>query len=127
MNEILERIEKTGIVPVVVLEDAEKAVPVAKALQAGGIDCAEVTFRTAAAEEAIGRIAAECPSILLGAGTVLSVDMVKKAVDAGAKFIVTPVSIHPSFLTAWSIRFRWYRAVWIPTPLRWRWKWDWIP
>ena len=61
MNEILERIEKTGIVPVVVLEDAEKAVPVAKALQAGGIDCAEVTFRTAAAEEAIGRISAECP------------------------------------------------------------------
>ena len=98
MNEILERIEKTGIVPVVVLEDAEKAVPVAKALQAGGIDCAEVTFRTAAAEEAIGRIAAECPSILLGAGTVLSVDQVKKAVGAGAKFIVTP-GFNPSVVS----------------------------
>ncbi len=98
MREVLDRIEKTGIVPVVVLEDAEKAVPVAKALQAGGIDCAEVTFRTAAAEESIGRIAKECPSILLGAGTVLSVEQVKKAVDAGAKFIVTP-GFNPSVVS----------------------------
>lgn len=90
MNEVLNRISRIGIVPVVVLEHAEKAVPVARALQAGGIDCAEVTFRTAAAEESIRRIGAECPEMLLGAGTVLSVEQVDKAVCAGAKFIVTP-------------------------------------
>ena len=90
MREVLDRISKIGIVPVVVLEDAAKAVSVAKSLAAGGIDCAEVTFRTAAAEESIRRIAAECPEILLGAGTVLTTEQVDKAVAAGAKFIVTP-------------------------------------
>ena len=90
MREVLDRISKIGIVPVVVLEDAAKAVSVAKSLAAGGIDCAEVTFRTAAAEESIRRIEAECPEILLGAGTVLTTEQVDKAVAAGAKFIVTP-------------------------------------
>lgn len=90
MSEIMKRISQIGIVPVVVLEDAEKAVSVAKSLAAGGIDCAEVTFRTAAAEESIRRIAAECPDLLLGAGTVLTTEQVDKAVNAGAKFIVTP-------------------------------------
>lgn len=90
MSEIMKRISQIGIVPVVVLEDAEKAVSVAKSLAAGGIDCAEVTFRTAAAEESIRRIAAECPDLLLGAGTVLTTEQVEKAVNAGAKFIVTP-------------------------------------
>ena len=90
MSDILKRISQIGIVPVVVLEDASKAVAVAKSLAAGGIDCAEVTFRTAAAEDSIRRIASECPDILLGAGTVLTTEQVDKAVNAGAKFIVTP-------------------------------------
>ncbi len=90
MAEILKQISNMGLVPVVVLEDAEKAVPVAKALQRGGIDCAEVTFRTAAAEASIRNITKECPEMLVGAGTVLSVEQVKSAVQAGAKFIVTP-------------------------------------
>ena len=90
MNELLNKISKIGIVPVVVLDDADKAVSVAKALQKGGIDCAEVTFRTAAAEEAIQNIARECPDMLLGAGTVLTTAQVDAAVRAGAQFIVTP-------------------------------------
>lgn len=90
MKEILDRIAKIGIVPVVVLEDADKAEGVAKALQRGGIDCAEVTFRTAAAEQSIKNIAKACPDMLLGAGTVLSIEQVDRAVAAGAKFIVTP-------------------------------------
>ena len=90
MNELLNKISKIGIVPVVVLDDADKAVSVANALQKGGIDCAEVTFRTAAAEEAIQNIARECPDMLLGAGTVLTTAQVDAAVRAGAQFIVTP-------------------------------------
>lgn len=90
MNELLKEISKIGIVPVVVLEDADKAVNVAKALQRGGVNCAEVTFRTAAAEQSIKNIAAACPDMLLGAGTVLSTEQVDRAVAAGAKFIVTP-------------------------------------
>ncbi len=90
MNQILEEIEKIGIVPVVVLETAEKAVPVAKALQAGGINCAEVTFRTAAAEEAIRNITREMPEMLVGAGTVLTTEQADRAIAAGARFIVTP-------------------------------------
>lgn len=90
MSELLNEISKIGIVPVVVLEDADKAVGVAKALQKGGINCAEVTFRTAAAEESIKNIAHACPDMLLGAGTVLSIEQVDRAIAAGAKFIVTP-------------------------------------
>ena len=90
MSELLNEISKIGIVPVVVLEDADKAVGVAKALQKGGINCAEVTFRTAAAEESIKNIAHACPDMLLGAGTVLSIEQVDRAAAAGAKFIVTP-------------------------------------
>lgn len=90
MNEILKKISQIGIVPVVVLDDASKAVKIAKALIDGGIDCAEVTFRTDAAEESIKNISEAYPDMLLGAGTVLSVKQVDKAVAAGAKFIVTP-------------------------------------
>ena len=90
MNEILKRIGEIGIVPVIAISDVEKAVPLARALMAGGIPCAEVTFRTAEGEECIRRIAKEVPEILLGAGTVLSMGQVDKAVDAGAKFMVTP-------------------------------------
>lgn len=90
MNEILEKISKIGIVPVVKLDDAKDALPLAKALISGGLPCAEVTFRTNAAEDAIGQITKEYPEMLVGAGTVLTVEQVDRAVNAGAKFIVTP-------------------------------------
>lgn len=90
MQKILNEISKRGIVPVLVLNDAEKAVPVAEALFRGGLDCAEITFRTAAAEDSIRKICNTYPDMLVGAGTVLSIEQVDKAVAAGAKFIVTP-------------------------------------
>ncbi|MFV0400915.1 MAG: bifunctional 4-hydroxy-2-oxoglutarate aldolase/2-dehydro-3-deoxy-phosphogluconate aldolase [Oscillospiraceae bacterium] len=90
MNPVLEQISKIGIVPVIKIDDVEKAVPLAKALVEGGIPCAEVTFRTAQGEEAIRRIAEAGVDILLGAGTVLTTDQVDRAVAAGAKFIVSP-------------------------------------
>lgn len=90
MNEVLKQLSKIGIVPVIKIDDVEKAVPLAKALVAGGLPCAEVTFRTAEGEEAIRRIAKEVPEVLVGAGTVLTIDQVDRAIDAGAKFIVSP-------------------------------------
>ena len=82
MNEILEQIEKIGIVPVVVLNDAADAVPLAKALIDGGLPCAEVTFRTDAAEESIKKMSEAYPEMLVGAGTVLTIANVDKAVKA---------------------------------------------
>lgn len=90
MHETLVKIQETGIVPVVVLEDARDAAPLAKALCDGGLPCAEVTFRTAAAEEAIRIMVKEFPQMLVGAGTVLTTEQVDRAVAAGAKFIVSP-------------------------------------
>ena len=90
MNAVLQTISNIGIVPVIAIEDAAKAVPLARALAEGGLPAAEVTFRTAAGEEAIRRIAAEVPEMLVGAGTVLTKDQVDRALDAGSKFIVSP-------------------------------------
>ncbi len=90
MNEILKQIGLTGIVPVVVLNNAADAMPLAESLIKGGLPCAEVTFRTDAAEESIRTIAKNFPDMLVGAGTVLSVEQVNRAVGAGAKFIVSP-------------------------------------
>ncbi|MDR3139596.1 MAG: bifunctional 4-hydroxy-2-oxoglutarate aldolase/2-dehydro-3-deoxy-phosphogluconate aldolase [Treponema sp.] len=90
MEKIIEEIGKIGIVPVIKIDDAEKAVPLAQALKEGGIPCAEVTFRTAQGEEAIRRIRRQMPEILLGAGTVLTTDQADRAIDAGAGFIVSP-------------------------------------
>lgn len=90
MNQIIEELGKIGIVPVIAIDDAKDAAPLARALMNGGIGCAEVTFRTDAAEEAIRIIAKECPDMLVGAGTVLTNDQVDRAVNAGAKFIVSP-------------------------------------
>lgn len=90
MNDVLKKIFEVGILPVVVLDDAKDAKDLAKALIEGGLLCAEVTFRTAAAEKSIRVISEAYPEMLVGAGTVLSVDQVKKAVAAGAKFIVSP-------------------------------------
>jgi 2-dehydro-3-deoxyphosphogluconate aldolase/(4S)-4-hydroxy-2-oxoglutarate aldolase len=90
MHEILSKLEQIGIIPVIKIDDAAKAVPLAKALAAGGIPCAEVTFRTAQGAEAITRINEQAPEVVLGAGTVLTVEQVDKAVAAGARFIVSP-------------------------------------
>lgn len=90
MNDILRQIEFCGIVPVVKIEDAEKAVPLCRALIKGGIRCVEITFRTSAAAEAIERITKELPEMLVGAGTVLTSEQADAAVAAGAKFIVSP-------------------------------------
>ena len=90
MHPTLENLRKIGIVPVIKIDDVEKAVPLAKALINGNIPCAEITFRTEQAEEAIRRIKTKVPDILLGAGTVLSTEQADKAIDAGASFIVSP-------------------------------------
>lgn len=90
MNDVLQRIYEIGIVPVIAIDDAEKAVPLAKALVRGGLPAAEVTFRTAAAEEAIRRIRAEVPEMLVGAGTVLTKEQADRAIEAGVSFIVSP-------------------------------------
>lgn len=88
--DVLKRLESCGIVPVVVLEDAADAVPTAQAMVAGGIDVMEITFRTSAAEESIRNVAAQCQNVLVGAGTVITLEQCKRAVEAGAKFIVSP-------------------------------------
>ena len=90
MSEILEKIKEIGIVPVIVLEDSKDALPLAEALMEGGLPCAEVTFRTAAAEDSIRAISQAYPEMLVGAGTVLTTEQVDRAVAAGAKFIVSP-------------------------------------
>jgi len=90
MADVLKTIGEIGIVPVIKIDDAKDAVNLAKALVAGDVPVAEVTFRTAAAEESIKKISKEVPDILVGAGTVLTVDQAKKAMDAGAKFLVSP-------------------------------------
>lgn len=91
MSELMEKeIAKAGVVPVVVLEDAKDAKPLAKALCEGGLPCAEVTFRTAAAEESIRQMCEAYPDMLVGAGTVLTKEQVDRATAAGAKFIVSP-------------------------------------
>lgn len=90
MNITLKKLEQFGIVPVVVLEDTKDAAPLAKALCDGGLACAEVTFRTGAAEESIRIMTKEFPEMVVGAGTVLTIEQVDRAVNAGAQFIVSP-------------------------------------
>ena len=90
MNPILEQISNIGLVPVIKIDDAEKAVPLVRALKKGGIPVAEVTIRTACAAEAIRKIADAEPDVLVGAGTVISVEQAKAAVEAGAKYIISP-------------------------------------
>ena len=90
MNEVLEKIQKIGIVPVVVLDEPKDAAPLAKALCEGGLPCAEVTFRTAAAEESIKIMTSQFPDMLVGAGTVLTAEQADRAAAAGARFIVSP-------------------------------------
>src|ERR1035437_8661671 len=90
MNEVLRAIGKVGLVPVITIERAEDAVPLARALVEGGLPVAEITFRTEAAGDAIRRIAAEVPEMILGAGTVLTRQQAEQAMQAGARGIVAP-------------------------------------
>lgn len=90
MKDVAEKIGKMGIVPVVALDDAATAVPLGEALLAGGLPCAELTFRTAAAADAIAAMCHAYPELLVGAGTVLTVTQAEQAVAAGAKFILAP-------------------------------------
>lgn len=90
MNEVLLRLHEIGLVPVVKINDARKAVPLAQALAAGGLPAAEITFRTDAAADAIRAIAREVPEVVVGAGTVLTPAQADEAVAAGAQFIVSP-------------------------------------
>ncbi|MCL2224300.1 MAG: bifunctional 4-hydroxy-2-oxoglutarate aldolase/2-dehydro-3-deoxy-phosphogluconate aldolase [Defluviitaleaceae bacterium] len=90
MHTIFEKLSEMRIVPVIVIEDAAKAVPLAKALCEGGLPCAEVTFRTAAAADAISEMVRAFPQMLVGAGTILSPQQADEAAKAGAKFMVSP-------------------------------------
>lgn len=90
MQDVIKELSLIGIVPVIKIDDAKDAAPLAHALEEGGLPCAEVTFRTAAAAEAIAEMIKACPNMLVGAGTVLTTAQVDEAVAAGAKFIVSP-------------------------------------
>jgi 2-dehydro-3-deoxyphosphogluconate aldolase/(4S)-4-hydroxy-2-oxoglutarate aldolase len=98
---LLERLGELGIVPVVKIEHSEQAAALAEALLKGGLPCAEITFRTEAAEESIRKIAATQPELLVGAGTVLSLPQARRAVEAGARFIVSPG--FDAFMVEWCL------------------------
>ena len=87
---VMERLAASIVVPVVVLDKVEDAIPTAKAMAAGGIDTMEITFRTACAPACIKAVAENCPDVLVGAGTIVNVEQAKLAVEMGAKFIVSP-------------------------------------
>ena len=87
---VMERLANSVVVPVVVLDKVEDAIPTAKAMAAGGVDTMEITFRTACAPECIKAVAENCPDVLVGAGTIVNVEQAKLAVEMGAKFIVSP-------------------------------------
>ncbi len=88
--DILNRFSSTGVVPVVVIDRVEDAVPTAKAMLAGGVDIMEITFRTAAGADSIRAVTENCPEVLVGAGTIITLEQCKYAVECGAKFIVCP-------------------------------------
>jgi 2-dehydro-3-deoxyphosphogluconate aldolase/(4S)-4-hydroxy-2-oxoglutarate aldolase len=90
LNKTFEELHQIGLVPVIKIDKPEDAVPLAHALLNGGLGCAEITFRTSAAREAIHRISEEVREVLVGAGTVLTVQQAEQAVAAGAQFIISP-------------------------------------
>jgi 2-dehydro-3-deoxyphosphogluconate aldolase/(4S)-4-hydroxy-2-oxoglutarate aldolase len=90
MQPVVEIFKKNRLIPVIVIDDVKHAVPLARALEEGGLPCAEITFRTPRALEALEKISAECPSVLVGAGTILTPRQAADARSAGAKFIVAP-------------------------------------
>jgi 2-dehydro-3-deoxyphosphogluconate aldolase/(4S)-4-hydroxy-2-oxoglutarate aldolase len=101
MSELESIFEGLGVIPVVAIEDANDAAALGEALIAGGLPCAEITFRTAAAQESIRILANQFPEMLVGAGTVLTVEQARQAVDAGARFLVTPG--FDDAVVAWSL------------------------
>ncbi len=90
MTDVMQQLGTLGVIPVIAINDAQLAVKLGEALIEGGLPCAEITFRTAAAKEAIEKLAAKFPDMLVGAGTVRTVQQAEQAVGAGAKFIVAP-------------------------------------
>jgi 2-dehydro-3-deoxyphosphogluconate aldolase/(4S)-4-hydroxy-2-oxoglutarate aldolase len=90
MQTVVERFRKSRLIPVIVIDDPQHAVPLARALEEGGLPCAEITFRTPRALEALEKISTECPNVLVGAGTVLTPMQAADARKAGAKFVVAP-------------------------------------
>lgn len=90
MRKIIDKLATCGVVPVVVLDDAKDAITTAKALLAGGVNVMEITFRTAAAADSIKAVSEDCPDMLVGAGTVVTLDQCKQALECSAKFIVSP-------------------------------------
>jgi len=98
---VLAQVGAIGIVPVIVIDNAADAVPLAKALLEGGIDCIEITMRTAAALDAMAAIRDGVPDMLLGAGTVITIDQAEQALAAGARFLVSP-GYDPEFV-AWCL------------------------
>ncbi|MCC7010781.1 MAG: bifunctional 4-hydroxy-2-oxoglutarate aldolase/2-dehydro-3-deoxy-phosphogluconate aldolase [Acidobacteria bacterium] len=90
MSDILTRIRRTRLVPIITIDDPSKAVPLVDALASGGLPCAEVTFRTASAAESLRRITGERPDLLVGAGTVLSPEQAALAQSCGARFVLSP-------------------------------------
>lgn len=101
MKTIEEQFYEYAVVPVVVLENVKDALPLAEALIEGGLPCAEVTFRTEAAEESIRLMSEKYPEMLVGAGTVLTTEQIDRAMAAGAKFIVSPGFDPKLWITAW--------------------------
>jgi 2-dehydro-3-deoxyphosphogluconate aldolase/(4S)-4-hydroxy-2-oxoglutarate aldolase len=95
VDELFETLGRIGLIPVVRIDDPADAGRLAEALMVGGLPCAEITFRTAGAAEALRRIADGYPDLMLGAGTVLQPDQAQQAVDAGARFIVSPGFTRP--------------------------------
>ncbi len=90
MEMVFEQLKYAGLTPVVVIENSDDAIDTAKALLAGGIKTMEITFRTAAAKDSIAKVASEVPEMCVGAGTILNLDQCLEALEAGAKFIVSP-------------------------------------
>lgn len=90
MSEVLSKLKEVGIVPVVKLNDVNKSVPLCKALMSGGINVAEITFRTECAEDVIKEIVNKCPDMIVGAGTIINIEQAERAINAGAAFIVSP-------------------------------------
>ena len=90
LQSVVDRLRTNRLIPVIVIDDVARAVPLARALEEGGLPCAEITFRTARALEALEKIASECPNVLVGAGTILTPRQAADASSAGAKFVVAP-------------------------------------
>ncbi len=90
MENLIKKIIETGVIPVVKIDNADDAIPLARALKEGGLSCAEITYRTDAAEEAIRRISKEFPDFFVAAGTVLTKEQADSAINAGASFLVSP-------------------------------------